>query len=93
MLTDSGYDSDLVKTKLRNLGYMDIIYPNKRNNKIKLELNDNDKEIYKNRIKSTEYSYSTEKTHRRVNVRYNRNIETFSNAFYLSFIDLILKKQ
>lgn len=93
MLADSGYDSDLVKTKLRNLGYMDIIYPNKRNNKIKLELNDNDKEIYKNRIKSTEHSYSTEKTHRRVNIRYDRNIETFSNAFYLSFIDLILKKQ
>ena len=45
MLADSDHDSELLKEKLRKLGYVDVIYPNKRNNKIKLILNDNEKVI------------------------------------------------
>ena len=93
MLADSGYDTSLIKTKLIGLGYQHIIYPNKRNNHSAINLNEEEKEIYKSRIKSTEHSYSTEKTHRRINTRYDKNINSLYGAFYLSFIDLILKKQ
>ena len=93
MLADSGYDSLEIKSKLKNLGYKHIIYPNKRNNKNPPKLSEKDMQIYKTRMKATEHSYSSEKTHRRINTRYDKNIKSLYGAFYVSFIDLILKKQ
>ena len=92
MLADSGYDVNELKTKLIEMEYEPIIYPNNRNNKIKRTMNDNDKIVYKNRMISTEHTYSQEKIHRRINCRYERKINTFYNSLLLSCIDFIIKK-
>ena len=92
MLADSGYDDKELKMKLINMNYEPIIYPNNRNSKIKRTMNDDHKIIYKNRMISTEHTYSQEKVHRRVNCRYERKIDTFYNSLLLSCIDFIIKK-
>lgn len=92
MLADSGYDEKELKIKLIEMNYKPIIYPNNRKSKIKRTMNDDDKIIYKNRMISTEHTYNQEKTHRRVNCRYERRINTFYNSLLLSCIDFIIKK-
>ncbi len=93
MTADSGYDSDELKKKLIKNNYKPIINPNNRGRKIKISLSDDEKEIYKNRVKATEHTYANQKTHRRINCRYEKNINNLYNTFYLAFIDFILKKQ
>ncbi len=56
MLADFGYDSQELKTKLIEIKYEPIIYPNNRNNKIKKTLGNEYKIIYKNRMISTGYT-------------------------------------
>jgi hypothetical protein len=72
MLVDSGYDTNELKIKLEKMNYKPIIYPNNRNRKDKITLSNADKIIYKNRMLSTEHTYAQEKTHRRVNCRYEK---------------------
>jgi len=80
MLADSIYDVNEVKNLLLHEGYEYIINPNKnkKNKKYKniLNLTGKQKEIYAKRIK-IEHTNSALKNNRKLNCRYDCNINTF----------------
>ena len=92
-LADSEYDTKQILERLRQMNYIPIIAYNKRNTKDCKKMryfNKVEKNIYKHRLK-IEHMNGFIKTHRRVNVRYDRNIDTFEGSINLAFIDAILK--
>ena len=78
MLADSIYDVNEVKNLLLHEKYEYIISPNRKNTKYKkiLNLTAKQKNIYAKRIK-IEHTNSILKNYRRLNCRYDRNINTF----------------
>ena len=94
-LADKGYD--FLKQRVREMLIKNNLKPiiafNKRNtkdiNKIK-KLNEIENKIYKKRI-YVENMFSKIKNYRRLNVLYERNINSYTNLLYLAFYDIILK--
>lgn len=92
---DAGYDSSNNHTYLNELGYIPLIWHNKRNNKDINNINNNklkghhiDK--YKNRyIIETYFSWIDNKIPRLVKI-YDKKIINYMNMVYLATIDLII---
>ena len=88
LLADSGYDSNVIRDKLANLRFGQLLVPrNKRNtkNKNKLanyKLTPKEKNVMKNRI-NVEHIFQNIKAHRRVNIRYDRSSVVFLNYVLL----------
>jgi hypothetical protein len=93
MLADSIYDVNEVKNLLLHEGYEYIISPNRKNTKyIKIQnLTKIQRKIYAKRIK-IEHTNSILKNNRRLNCRYDRNINTFYGSLWIGLISLISKK-
>lgn len=93
MLADGIYSVNNVKELLKDNDYVYIIPPNKKNTKyIKIKkLNKKEIIIYSKRIK-IEHTNNRLKMYRRLNCRYDRNIDTFYNSLWLSLINIIISK-
>ena len=88
-LADSGYDAEELINKIKDKGYYPIIAENKRRNENnKRFMTDEEHLIYKNRT-SIEHINKTIKDHRRLNCRYDRNIEQFEGSLLFALIDNI----
>lgn len=95
LLADSIYDIREFKDKLLNNRYVSIISPNIKNTKNKIllkfkKLSKSEIKIYKKRIK-IEHTNNKLKCCRRLNCRYDRNVDTFYGSIWLTLIDMILK--
>jgi hypothetical protein len=93
MLADGIYYVEEIKNLLFNNRYVYIIPPNKKNTKYKkiIKLTKKEKKIYAKRIK-IEHTNSLLKSYRRLNCRYDRNIDTFYGSLWVSLICIIAKK-
>jgi hypothetical protein len=93
ILADGIYYVNNVKTLLFNNNYVYIIPPNKKNKKyVKIEkLTKKEKKIYSKRIR-IEHTNNTLKTFRRLDCRYDRNINTFYGSLWIALIGIIVKK-
>ena len=76
-----------------NNKYVYIIPPNIKNTKYKKveKLTKKEKKIYTKRIK-IEHTNSWLKNYRRMNCRYDRNIDTFYGSLWISLIGIIVRK-
>ena len=93
MLADSIYYVNEVKNLLSSEGYVYIIPPNIKNTKYKQieKLTSKQINIYSKRIK-IEHTNSILKNYRRLNCRYDRNLNTFYGSLWFGLIGIILKK-
>jgi len=93
MLADSIYYVEEIKNLLFNNGYVYIIPPNRKNTKYKkiVKLTKKEKKIYAKRIK-IEHTNSLLKSYRRLNCRYDRNLDTFYGSLWISLIGIITHK-
>lgn len=93
MLADSIYYVKEVKNLLTTEGYEYIIPPNIKNTKYKKveKLTKKESKIYLNRIK-IEHTNSMLKNYRRLNCRYDRNLNTFYGSLWLGLIGIITRK-
>jgi len=93
MLADSIYYVNEVKNLLSNEGYEYIINPNRKNTKYKEieKLTPKQIKIYAKRIK-IEHTNSILKTYRRLNCRYDRNLDTFYGSLWFALIGIIIRK-
>jgi len=93
-LGDKGYCSNKLRELLKSNKYYPIIAHNKRNtkdpNKL-IELTDNEKKIYKKRIKIEHIFGFIKKKFRRIDTRYDRKIATFSSFLFMALL-WVLKK-
>lgn len=93
-LADKGYDSKKIRELLKAKGYKKIIIAyNKRNTKdIKkiLKFTKREKKIYKKRI-NVEIAINCMKRYKRIEIRYEKLINTFLQMVKLALMDLILK--
>jgi len=90
-LADPAYDSKEVREALEKLNYESIIAQNRRNIKDPtklISLTDNEKNIYKKRLK-IENTFSKMKMNRRLCLRYDSKIESYIGFIYLSFIKML----
>ena len=88
---DAGYDSKNVKTKIQELGYIPVIEQNKRgikNEKLIKQFNKREKRIYLKRAK-IENIIERIKSIRRINLRYDKLMETFKGYVYFGIIYLM----
>jgi len=83
LLADKGYVSRNLKEQLINFN-CNLIYPPKRNMKQQTI----DKQLYKKRI-YVEHAFQKLKQFKRISVRYDSNVETFTSFVYLSLAVLI----
>ncbi len=91
-LADSGYDSVKLKNELHKIFNTTIIIPNNRNTKNeskKRKLNDNEKIIYKKRIR-IEHTNQKIKSYRRLNMIYERKIKNYEQLLFLALCDIII---
>jgi hypothetical protein len=93
MLADGIYYVENIKELLLNNGYVYIIPPNKKNAKyIKIKkLTKKETKIYSKRIK-IEHTNQKLKCCRRLDCRYDRNIDTFYGSLWMTLIGIITKK-
>jgi hypothetical protein len=93
MLADGIYYVKNIKELLLNNGYVYIIPPNKKNAKyIKIKkLTKKETKIYSKRIK-IEHTNQKLKCCRRLDCRYDRNIDTFYGSLWMTLIGMITKK-
>lgn len=93
MLADSIYDVNEVKNLLLCEGYKYIINPNRKNTKYQkiLNLTTKQKEMYSKRIK-IEHTNSILKSYRRLNCRYDKNLDTFYGSLWFALIGIIIRK-
>ena len=88
---DAGYDSKNVKIKIQELGYIPVIEQNKRgikNEKLIRQFNKREKRIYLKRAK-IENIIERIKSIRRINLRYDKLMETFKGYVYFGIIYLM----
>lgn len=96
-LADKGYDSSIVRAKLRAHGYVKVIIPrNKRNTKDpkklhKLKMNSADKKLYKKRI-CVENFFGTLKRLPKIDCIYERSLKSYLGLVQLFCSYLILQK-
>ena len=92
MLADSIYVNE-VKSLLFNEGYEYIINPNRKNIKYKEieKLIQKQIKIYAKRIR-IKHTNSILKTYRKLNCRYDRNLDTFYGSLWLALIGIIIRK-
>jgi len=90
LLADAGYDSNLLKEKIRKLGYIPLIAKNKRNTKKKeiIKRTVKEKEIFKRRIK-VEHTIKRLKDQKRVMIRYDSKIENYKGFVILAALMLL----
>ena len=81
-MADAGYDSKENRSFLQNKGFEVLIPHNKRNGKIIRKFNEEEKKLYKNRIR-IENTFSKFKLFRRVKQIYEKNIDTYIQLSYL----------
>ena len=93
MLADSIYYVNEVKNLLTNEGYEYIINPNRKNTKYKEieKLTPKQLKIYTKRIR-IEHTNNILKTYRRLNCRYDRNLDTFYGSLWIALIGIIIRK-
>ena len=93
MLADGIYYVKQIKDLLLNNKYVYIIPSNIKNTKYKKveKLTKKEKKIYTKRIK-IEHTNSWLKNYRRMNCRYDRNIDTFYGSLWISLIGIIARK-
>lgn len=93
MLADGIYYVENIKELLLNNKYVYIIPPNKKNTKYKKveKLTKKELRIYSKRIK-IEHTNNNLKNYRRLNCRYDRNINTFYGSLWMALIGIIIKK-
>jgi transposase len=93
-MADTGYDSKKLKIELDKIFKKTIIPFNPRNtknpNKIK-NMSDDDKKIYKNRIKVENMNQKI-KAHRRLDVLYEKQIKNYIQMLNLSLLNIIVKE-
>lgn len=92
LLADSGYDQNKLRTILNNKNYKQIIAYNNRKTKDILKIKNlttQEKDIYVKRIK-IEHMNGLLKSHRRIQTRYDRKVNTFENSIYLACIEKLL---
>ena len=87
LLADKGYVSNNVKEKLKENNY-NFIYPTKKNMKEDLTF---DKELYKKRI-HVEHSFQKLKAFKRVQIRYDSFITSFSSFIFLAVSQIVYGK-
>ncbi len=93
MLADGIYYVNEVKNLLLNNGYEYIISPNKKNTKFKEveKLTVKQLGIYSKRIR-IEHTNSILKSYRRLNCRYDKNLDTFYGSVWMALIGIIVQK-
>jgi len=87
----AGYDSKNVKIEIQELGYIPVIEQNKRgikNEKLIKQFNKREKRIYLKRAK-IENVIERIKSIRRINLRYDKLMETFKGYVYFGIIYLM----
>ena len=87
LLADKGYVSNSTKEKLKDCNY-NFVYPPKKNMKDDLTF---DKELYRKRI-HVEHSFQKLKTFKRIQIRYDSFITSFSSFIFLATSQIIYKK-
>ena len=94
MLADSIYYVNEIKDLLSSNNYVYIIPPNIKNTKYKKieKLTPQEKRVYSKRIK-IEHTNSILKNYRRINCRYDRNLDTFYGSLWMSLIGIIVRKK
>ena len=94
LMADKGYDSKKIRKQLSDFGYTVIIPYNKRNtkniNKIN-KLTNKFKKLYKKRIR-VENIFCYIKKYRRINLRYEKNINIYISFLFLALCDYLQKK-
>ena len=86
MLGDSGYDSNIIREKLKKIKFGKLITPkNIRNCKNPEKLSDKDKCFLKKRIK-VENFFAQLKTFKRINIRYDKSSKNYFNYVLLAAI-------
>ena len=83
-MADAGYDSKESRNILEELGLVVIIPTNKRNNTNISKLSEQEKKLYKKRIR-IENTFSKFKLFRRVRMLNERLLSTFKSLSYLAF--------
>ena len=83
-MADAGYDSKESRNILEELGLVVIIPTNKRNNTSISKLSEQEKKLYKKRIR-IENTFSKFKLFRRVRMLNERLLSTFKSLSYLAF--------
>jgi hypothetical protein len=87
LLADKGYVSNNVKEKLKDSNY-NFIYPSKKNMK---EDSTFDKKLYNKRI-HVEHSFQKLKAFKRVQIRYDSFITSFSSFIFLAVSQIIYRR-
>jgi transposase len=90
-MADKGYDSKIIREKLRIMKYNPLIAQNKRNIKDPqklITLKKREKEVYKKRL-IIENTFNKIKMNKRICTRYDSDIENYVGFIYLSFIKMI----
>ena len=90
-IADPGYDTKLIRDKLKEMNYNPLIAQNKRNIKDPKKLikfNKREKWMYNKRL-VIERTFNKMKINRRICLRYDSKIENFMGFVYLSLIKLL----
>ena len=90
---DSAYDAKYIREKLKSNGYTPVILHNRRNIKDKSKLQtftNNEKKIYKKRIK-VENFFNKLKKYKRILIRQDRYEWSYMSFVYLACIDILYK--
>ena len=94
LLADKGYDSKIIRNKLKNANIKSIIGYNKRNTKDKTKLRSLTKrqnKIYKNRIK-VEHYFGIIKRYPKINNVYEKSLESYLNIILFASAKLIINR-
>ena len=92
LLGDSGYDSNEIRNKLKEINFGRLLVPrNKRNTKNKNKLLPVEKNLLKLRI-NIEHKNAHLKQYKRISIRYDRYYCNYLVFLHLACIDIILKK-
>lgn len=94
LLADSGYDSSIIKNKIKKLGLRYIIHPNNRKrdkNKPKLKIKKRDSKKYNKRIK-IEHFFGIIKRHPKINCVYERKLSSFFGVLMFLLASILLNR-
>lgn len=89
-MADLGYDSTLLRNKLKDMNYKSLILQKKtvKNPQIKIQFTEKEKKIYNKRM-AVERMFNLMKMNRRLSLRYDVYIQNFMGFVYLALIKIL----